>query len=37
MHRLGTLNLPPHRGRDFFLAVFVEPETAPVDSPGWNM
>ncbi|WP_302079957.1 DUF7718 family protein [Salinibaculum rarum] len=26
MHKLRTLNLPPHRGRDFFATVFVEPD-----------
>jgi len=26
MHKLRTLNLPPHRGRDFFVTVFVEPD-----------
>ena len=32
MHRLRTLNLPPHRGRDFFATVFVEPAPADFDS-----
>lgn len=32
MHKLRTLNLPPHRGRDFFVTVFVEPDPADIDS-----
>jgi hypothetical protein len=32
MHKLRTLNLPPHRGRDFFATVFVEPDPADLDS-----
>lgn len=32
MHKLRTLNLPPHRGRDFFATVFVEPDPERVDS-----
>jgi hypothetical protein len=32
MHRLRTLNLPPHRGREFFLTVCVEPDPGPFDS-----
>lgn len=32
MHRLRTLNLPPHRGREFFLTVFVEPDPGQFDS-----
>jgi len=26
MEKLRTLNLPPHRGRDFFVTVFVDPD-----------
>ncbi len=32
MHELRTLNLPPHRGRDFFVTVFVEPDPGELDS-----
>ena len=31
MHKLRTINLPPHRGRDFFATVFVEPNPAAFD------
>lgn len=34
MHTLRTLNLLPHRGRDFFATVFVEPDPDNVD--GFN-
>lgn len=32
MHKLRTLNLPPHHGRDFFMTIFVEPDPDPLDS-----
>ena len=32
MYKLRTLNLPPHRGRDFFVTIFVEPDPSTVDS-----
>ncbi|GGI95851.1 hypothetical protein GCM10008995_02390 [Halobellus salinus] len=32
MHKLRTLNLPPHRGREFFATVFVEPAPDAFDS-----
>ena len=32
MHKLRTLNLPRHRGRDFFATVFVEPDPEDFDS-----
>ena len=32
MKHLRTLNLPPHRGRDFFATIFVEPDPANSDS-----
>lgn len=32
MHKLRTLNLPPYRGRDFFVTVFVEPDPDDFDS-----
>lgn len=32
MDKLRTLNLPPHRGRDFFVTVFVEPDPDEFDS-----
>ncbi len=32
MHKLRTIGLPPHRGREFFLTVFVEPDPDTVDS-----
>jgi hypothetical protein len=32
MHKLRTLNLPRHRGRDFFATVFVEPDPVGFDS-----
>jgi hypothetical protein len=32
MHKLRTLNLPPHRGRDFFATIFVEPDPREFDS-----
>jgi hypothetical protein len=31
MHKLRTLNLPRHRGRDFFATVFVEPDPEGFD------
>lgn len=31
MHALRTLNLPPHRGRDFFVTTFVEPDPSEFD------
>lgn len=44
MHHLRTLNLPPHRGRDFFATIFVEPDpdeydsfTLPDDAEQWGM
>ena len=44
MHKLRTLNLPPHRGRDFFATIFVEPDpaesesfTVPDDAEQWGM
>lgn len=32
MFKLRTLNLPPHRGRDFFATTFVEPDPDSFDS-----
>lgn len=32
MHRLRTLGLGPHRGREFFATVFVEPDPREFDS-----
>lgn len=32
MYKLRTLNLPPHRGRDFFVTVFVEPDPTEDDA-----
>ena len=32
MRKLRTPNLPPHRGRDFFATVFVEPDPETFDS-----
>ena len=32
MHKLRALNLPRHRGRDFFATVFVEPDPEGFDS-----
>lgn len=32
MEKLRTLNLPPYRGWDFFLTVFVEPDPRDADS-----
>ena len=32
MHKLRTLNLPRHRGRDFFATVFVEPDPVSFDA-----
>ena len=44
MHKLRTLTLPPHRGRDFFATIFVEPDpaesesfTVPGDAEQWGM
>jgi len=32
MPKLRTLSLPAHRGREFFLTVFVEPDPAAIES-----
>jgi hypothetical protein len=32
VHKLRTLTLPPHRGRDFLATVFVEPDPENFDS-----
>ena len=44
MYRLRTLNLPPHRGRDFFATIFVEPDPdefesfeMPADAKEWGI
>lgn len=44
MHELRTLNLPPHRGRDFFATVFVRPDPEsfegfemPADAEEWGI
>lgn len=44
MYKLRTLNLPPHRGRDFFATTFVEPDptqfdafTVPRDAEQWGL
>jgi hypothetical protein len=44
MHELRTLNLPPHRGRDFFATVFVEPDpesrasfSVETDAEAWGI
>lgn len=32
MDELRTLNLPPHRGQDFFVTILIEPDPDSLDS-----
>lgn len=44
MYKLRTLNLPPHRGHDFFATIFAEPDptrfdsfSVPADAEQWGI